>query len=139
MSNDVTNIESNVDIVELSLDDYSDGVELVIEDGDTAPKGGMPKDAIYPCAVIEGLTTEYEVEFLKKHSCEPDVSIPLYINFDGLILLLGNIELTLDYLLTIRYLDVSKLYKLKIYKSADVIVEVDLNDANQLANFIKLG
>ena len=132
---EVKSYSSDVDLEEIDLycDYEDDGVES-IEDRQQVSNAVLS----YPCAVLEGLTTKWEVEFLKNHECDKDVSIPLYINFEGLILLLGNIELTMDYLLLLRYLDSDNMYKLTIHKSKDVISEVSITDPTSLLRFIKL-
>ena len=125
---------SDVDLQEIELEidydkDVSDSDSSSAISGDTL---------VYPCAVLEGVTTKWEVEFLRNHKCDKEVSIPLYINFEGLILLLGQIELTMDYLLLLKYLDSDSNYKLEIHRCKDNKTEIDLSDINSLIKFIKL-
>lgn len=125
-------VDSNVDLNELSLDVYSDIPS--IKEGSEETENNLT----YPCAVIMGITTTHEIEFLKNHSCDMNVSLPLYIDYEGLTLLLGKIELTMDYMLLLRCLDVANRYTLSIHKSKEDIVSIDLSDPATLMKFIRI-
>lgn len=125
-------VDSNVDLEELELD--------MLEDA-TASKTSseeITNPLEYPCAVISGITTTHEVEFLKNHVCDAEVSLPLYIDYDGLIMLLGKIELTLDYMLLLKCMNIAEKYSLSIHKSKASITSVDLNDPLTLMKFIRI-
>lgn len=129
-------IEEEIDLVELELDsDYDtediDNVSSVESTTDTT-------NLSYPCGIISGINSTHEVEYLKNRRCDEDSSLPLYINYEGLVLPMGKIELTMDYLLMLKTLDVGKEYKLRIYKTKDSYTEIELNDAETLIKFIKL-
>ena len=86
-------VDSNVELNELSLNMYDDNFNGNNESEETM------SNMTYPCAVIRGITTTHEIEFLKNHSCDAGISLPLYVDYEGLTMLLGKIELTMDYML----------------------------------------
>lgn len=126
-------VDSNVDLEELELDMLDETISSKTSSEET------PNPLEYPCAVISGITTTHEVEFLKNHVCDAEVSLPLYIDYDGLVMLLGKIELTLDYMLLLKCMNIADKYSLSIHKSKDTIVSVDLNDPLTLMKFIRIG
>ena len=95
----------------------------------------MSEQLEYPCAVIEGVTTEEEFAFLRNHKNDLSVSIPLFCSVDGLMCRVGLLELSLDRFLTLRSISD---YKISIYRSENDCVPIDLNDPENLINFIKL-
>lgn len=132
----MTDAEKEVELVELELDsDY--GTEDENYNTPNESKSNLA-NVNYPCGIITGISSTHEVEYLKNCKCDESASLPLYINYEGLVLPMGNIELSLNYLLMLRTLDVGREYKLKIYKSEDNFTEIDLNDPNTLIKFIKL-
>ena len=50
----------------------------------------------------------------------------------------GKIELSSDCLIAIDYMDVNKQYKLKLYKSKNNVVDVNIHDGATLEKLIKL-
>ena len=92
----------------------------------------------YPCALLEGVQTEYEVEYLAKYACDESASLPLYIKFGDMTALMGNMELTSSYLLNLNFIDSDKTYSLKLLLSADEEKVINLRDAEALLKFIKI-
>lgn len=89
----------------------------------------------YPCVVIHNLTTEEEVEFFRNRVTDEELALPLYGDLEGQKFYIGNFELVLDTLLTIR--NISD-YGLTLMKDRDICRHIDLNDADVLTKFIKL-
>lgn len=95
-------------------------------------------DFIYPCVLLSGVTTQWELEYLSKYTCQENASLPLYVEFEGMTGLVGSMELTSNYLLTLGTISGNTPYKLKILTSPTEEKEIDYKDAETLLKFIKL-
>lgn len=89
----------------------------------------------YPCLVISGLTTEEELTFFRKREYSEEVSLPLYCEMENVPYEIGKMELSFDSLLALR---VIADYDLKLYRSAQDVIQIDLNDPITLLKFIRL-
>lgn len=105
-------------------------LEEYVEDDDILMQGVQ-----YPCLFIEGVTSEEEVIFLKNRKHETDLCLPLYCKVEGVPVEIGEFEMTLDSLLTLRSVFD---YQLFLHKAVGVVTEIDLNDTNTLLKFIRL-
>lgn len=90
----------------------------------------------YPCIFIEGLTNTYEIKYFSERLCDESLSYPLYCTVEGVPFKIGNFEMSLNSLLTVRRIFG---YKINLHKSKDSIVNIDLDSPETLMKFIKLG
>ena len=89
----------------------------------------------FPILVIEGITTEEEINYFRKNSEGKDSTLPMYCLIEGAPMKVCDFCLTLDSLLTIKSI---YSYKIKLLRSRDDEVQLDLNDPSTLCKFIKL-
>lgn len=89
-------------------------------------------DLQLPCLVIEGLSLEIEIEFLKQRPIDEENSIPLYIRQQGVEVPANKTNLDLDTLLVYRKLG----YNVELYLPNGE--KRDLNDPSKYVNFIRL-
>ena len=94
--------------------------------------GGIP---VTPSLVIDGITSVEEVEYFRNRLCDADKSLPLFYQDDTGFVEIGKLELSLNSLLTLKNIYD---YKLKLYKTPDVFVDLDLNDPKVLIKFIRI-
>lgn len=92
----------------------------------------------YPCCIISGVTNKYEVELLKNFECDPVASIPLYINFEDEILLLGKIEISSDYFLRLLAFEGDIKYDLEIFNSPSESFKIDIHNPDDMIKCIRL-
>lgn len=92
----------------------------------------------YPCALLEGVKTEYEVEYLAKYACDDKASLPLYIKYGDIVALMGCMELTSRYLLNLNFIDSDNTYSLKLLLNANEEKVINLTDSETLLKLIKL-
>lgn len=110
--------------IEVEVINDSDGVNDSISDS-----------LSFPCILIAGIETEEEVTFFSNRKATPFMALPLYLNFHGLVKRIGEFELSLDNLLRTRSVGN---YSIKLGRSADDFVDIDVNEPNTLLKFIKL-
>ena len=111
--------------------------QIELEEYDDSAFGEQASETlVYPCAILQGITTVEEFTFFKEHKNNPEISIPLYCYVDGVACRVGLLELSLTRLLTLR--SISE-YKLEIKRSQNDSVIIDLNNPDALLKFIKLG
>lgn len=89
----------------------------------------------FPCVMIDGIDTMEEVEFFKQRICSDEKSLPLYCDCDANVVKIGNLELTFGTLLSLHMIFD---YKIKLYKTPESFVTLDLNDPEVLIKFIRL-
>lgn len=89
----------------------------------------------YPCVLMEGITSSEELSFFQKRRVRSEISLPFYGKFEGLVFKVGEFELSLDSLLTIRSIYP---YKLTLLKNENDAVPIDIDDPNTLIKFIHL-
>lgn len=92
----------------------------------------------YPCCIISGISNEYEVELLTTYQCNPLASVPLYINYEGQIILLGKIELSSEYLLRLISFESVDKYTLELYEDYGKSKEIDFHNPDILRKFIRI-
>lgn len=112
-------------------------VDVVLEDcNELNDFSFMMKDVKYPCVVIEGITSNDEIEFFRNRGKETDSSLAAYMVVEGEPVSLGFFDLTLENLLAVREIYD---YKLVIYKErSSEGTLIDLNDPSTLIKFIRL-
>lgn len=118
----------------VSVEDSTDDVTLEVYD-DSEYKKAVSDNLNFPCVVLFGITTEEEVAFFKSRITDDEMSLPLYGDLEGQKFYIGNLELSLNTLLSIRSIYD---YKLLLMKNSENSVSIDLDDADTLIKFIKL-
>lgn len=92
---------------------------------------------ITPCVVLEGVTSQQELNYLEKaFSEEGENKIPFYLKAFGKFKRLGNIELDVDNVLNLNY--ISEDYKIWLYHDGEHKVLLDQNNDETLIKLIKL-
>jgi len=94
----------------------------------------ISEELVYPSLLIEGVSTQEEVMFLKKHSTGGLV-LPLYVKFGNLIKCIGKFSLTLENLLLLKSIGT---YDLKLCKSIDKVRDIKLDIPQELVKFVSL-
>lgn len=151
--------QSEEDNIDLLLDDTlnqifgkdSDDVEQVVDDQDveehyeeddvnleSVVDDSTYAEIVYPCLLLNGASTNEEVEFLKSFSTEESDSkaIYLYCEADQGVCEIGYIKLTLKFLLTLSRMPGYRLFSL--YSNTSKRNEIKLDDPKVLSNFISL-
>ena len=95
-------------------------------------------DYTYPSVLLSGVQTEWELEYLSKYTCREDASLPLYVEFEGIIANVGNIELTSSYFITLTTLTKDNPYNIKLLLNAKEEKVIKYNEPEELVKFIKL-
>lgn len=95
-------------------------------------------DYTYPCVLLSGITTQWELEYLSKYTCKEGASLPLYVKFEGMIGQVGYMELTSEYLITLGFISGKTPYTLKVLMNPNEEKEIDYTDEDTLMKFIKL-
>lgn len=113
-----------------------DTEEVLLEEvNDEEFTEAMSDEAIYPCIFISEITTEEEYNFFKGRKTNKEIAIPLYCVVEGRRIRLGDFELSLESLLSIRQIAV---YSLTVYRTPADYSVIDLNDPIRLEKFIHL-
>lgn len=113
------------DVEEVVLDEYVD---------DSLTK--MLQDKMeYPCVVISGVTSNEEVEYFRNRLCTSDACVTAYCFVDDTPVKIGQLELTLSGLLTLRSIFD---YGVELRVSPERTRVIDLNDPSMLVKFIRL-
>lgn len=92
----------------------------------------------YPCLLLNGASTNEEVDFLRSFSTEKNNSKAIYLYCEAAqgVCEIGYIKLTLKFLLTLSRMPGYKLYSL--YSDTSERNEIKLDDPEVLSNFISL-
>lgn len=92
----------------------------------------------YPCLLLNGASTNEEVDFLRSFSTEKNNSKAIYLYCEAAqgVCEIGYIKLTLKFLLTLSRMPGYRLYSL--YSDTSEINEIKLDDPEILSNFISL-
>ena len=92
----------------------------------------------YPCLLLNGASTNEEVDFLRSFSTEENNSKAIYLYCEAAqgVCEIGYIKLTLKFLLTLSRMPGYRLYSL--YSDTSERNEIKLDDPNVLSNFISL-
>lgn len=88
---------------------------------------------VYPCVVIDGLTTKEEFYFFRDNSVNTINSLPLYTNALGQCVELGTIDLTFQNLLALK---IMFNYRIRVCFSDTEEKIIDLNNPEHLEQFI---
>lgn len=93
--------------------------------------------ASYPCIVLEGVSSQQELSYLtKSYGDEKPGCLPFYLSAFDKLKQIGYLELNLDNILSLSYID--DRYKIWLYKSETDKVFLDHNDDSVLLKLIKL-
>lgn len=92
----------------------------------------------YPCVVLEGVTTSYEIDFLAHTNYPQDEALPLYVIYEGIFLALGTIGFSCESLLQLSLLDIKQEYSVKLCKAKGEEISIDIHDPYMLEKLIKL-
>lgn len=109
-----------IELIECREDEYAEVL-----------KGNME----YPCVVVEGITSNDEVEFFRRRQGSDEYGVMAYMMAGDEPISLGRFDLVLDNLLTVKSLFD---YQITLYRQKGDAVKIDLNDAETLIKFIKL-
>ena len=92
----------------------------------------------YPCLLLNGASTNEEVDFLRSFSTEKNNSKAIYLYGEAAqgVCEIGYIKLTLKFLLTLSRMPGYRLYSL--YSDTSERNEIKLDDPEVLSNFISL-
>ena len=92
----------------------------------------------YPCLLLNGASTNEEVDFLRSFSTEKNNSKAIYLYCEAAqgVCEIGYIKLTLKFLLTLSRMPGYRLYRL--YSDTSERNEIKLDDPEVLSNFISL-
>lgn len=92
----------------------------------------------YPCLLLNGASTNEEVDFLRSFSTEKNNSKAIYLYCEAAqgVCEIGYIKLTLKFLLTLSRMPGYRLYSL--YSDTSERNEIKLDDPEVLSNFISL-
>ena len=92
----------------------------------------------YPCLLLNGASTNEEVDFLRSFSTEKNNSKAIYLYCEAAqgVCEIGYIKLTLKFLLTLSRMPGYRLYSL--YSDTSERNEIKLDDPKVLSNFISL-
>ena len=92
----------------------------------------------YPCLLLNGASTNEEVDFLRSFSTEENDSKAIYLYCEAAqgVCEIGYVKLTLKFLLTLSRMPGYKLYSL--YSDTSEKNEIKLDDPKVLSNFISL-
>lgn len=92
----------------------------------------------YPCLLLNGASTNEEVDFLRSFSIEKNNSKAIYLYCEAAqgVCEIGYIKLTLKFLLTLSRMPGYRLYSL--YSDTSERNEIKLDDPEVLSNFISL-
>ena len=92
----------------------------------------------YPCLLLNGASTNEEVDFLRSFSTEKNNSKAIYLYCEAAqgVCEIGYIKLTLKFLLTLSRMPGYRLYSL--YSDTSEKNEIKLDDPEILSNFISL-
>lgn len=92
----------------------------------------------YPCLLLNGASTNEEVDFLRSFSTEKNNSKAIYLYCEAAqgVYEIGYIKLTLKFLLTLSRMPGYRLYSL--YSDTSERNEIKLDDPEVLSNFISL-
>ena len=92
----------------------------------------------YPCLLLNGASTNEEVDFLRSFSTEKNNSKAIYLYCEDAqgVCEIGYIKLTLKFLLTLSRMPGYRLYSL--YSDTSERNEIKLDDPEVLSNFISL-
>lgn len=92
----------------------------------------------YPCLLLNGASTNEEVDFLRSFSTEENNSKAIYLYCEAAqgVCEIGYIKLTLKFLLTLSRMPGYRLYSL--YSDTSERNEIKLDDPKVLSNFISL-
>ena len=90
----------------------------------------------YPCLLLNGASTNEEVDFLRSFSTEKNNSKAIYLYCEAGVCEIGYIKLTLKFLLTLSRMPGYRLYSL--YSDTSERNEIKLDDPEILSNFISL-
>lgn len=92
----------------------------------------------YPCLLLNGASTNEEVDFLRSFSTEKNNSKAIYLYCEAAqgVCEIGYIQLTLKFLLTLSRMPGYRLYSL--YSDTSERNEIKLDDPEVLSNFISL-
>lgn len=93
--------------------------------------------AVYPSLLIDGISTEEEFLFFKDVvKIGEGTTVPLYCTIEGVLVRVGEIELSLRVLLNLKFIGGYTVYLLK---SVDSRALIDLSSPAALEKFIYLG
>ena len=98
---------------ELELDVFNDDVAEAIMD-----------TIDYPCIVVEGVSSEYELEFLSKLK-SGNATFPLYCKVESVVRKIGVINMDIQTFLLLKSIDN---YSVKLFGSKDSFSEIKLDD-----------
>lgn len=112
----------------------SDGIILETIILNEKPLSETEKSVQYPYILIEGLKTQEEFAFLRGLVEQSD-SIPAYTKVEGNLVFLMDFDFSLQVFLDLHFLGN---YSIVLWKSADVSVDIDIENPEQLVKFIKL-
>ena len=92
----------------------------------------------YPCLLLNGASTNEEVDFLRSFSTEKNNSKAIYLYCEAAqgVCEIGYVKLTLKFLLTLSRMPGYRLYSL--YSDTSERNEIKLDDPEVLSNFISL-
>lgn len=89
----------------------------------------------YPAILIEGVNSKEELNYFVNRGNDSKRSLPLYLKFDSYVKRIGQLELSLNTLLTLR---VFKSYKITLFRSAEDSTGIDVEDDQTLIKFISI-
>ena len=112
-------------LTELNLNDDEQDIEL-----------GIP-NMIYPNLQISGISMMSEVEYLMNYPCNKDISIPLYVEYNGNVKQIGYAELTKDYLILLSKIS-SNTYLVTFNNAPNNSKILDCTDGKFLEQLIRL-
>lgn len=88
----------------------------------------------YPCIRIEGLNTVEEFEFFREKGKLAKCGLPLYSEVDGILTRVGEFEISVDSLLSVKNIAD---YGLILMTSPEEEKRIELNDPLVLMKFIR--
>lgn len=141
MSVDEVNLVNLDDLVDCELSEFQtepDSVSgLCTEIEDISGTEVANEQMIYPCVVVDGVSTSAEVKMLQQPVAQAAeaVAVPLYIRIEKTPVQVGRFPLTLDRLLLMKFLGG---YILTLYGEDASQIKLDLENPEQLVKFIRI-
>ena len=112
----------------------SDSIDLDVIDTMIDVSESVSDEVVYPSLLIEGITSQEEVLFIRKNSKGGSV-LPLYVKFAGVCKCIGEFALTLDNLLMLHAISN---YRLLLLKDEQREIPIDLSNPQAMVKFCSI-
>lgn len=138
---DVADLNSLDELADCGLSELQAGPDnisgLCTEIEDISGTEVVDEPMIFPCVMVDGVSTAAEVRMLQQLSAnaEEGVAVPLYVSLDKTQVHIGNFPLVLDCLLLLKFLGG---YAITLYNGDGLPIRLNLDDPVQLTKFIRL-